>query len=1025
MIPLRVTMSGWMRYREQQTADFSGARLLSICGENGAGKSSIFDAITFALFGRHRLDGQHVSELISDGGDQCAVEFEFEQEGRRYRARRTRGHRASQGSQGLWAWDDGANDWATIPNTQYARGLEQALAKLIRITPAAFTSSFLLQQGAATQFLESKPAERFSVVSSLVNLEAYQALEKKARETQRREADEVQRLSAKLAEFEGVDAESLALLRARLEQAVEQRATAERERERAVSLREAAREYARLTREIDATKRQIEAAAELIAEAAQVEADAQRYAALDSEIATVQQVQEELEGAGTAEAASTAARSRLDAIDVDALAVNAEEALRRSAEAGTATERLTGEHQEALREERAAADLLIVAERIATLRDRLGKAGEGLEAATRELEQLPALEEDAHHVRAVAEALPLLQQLGRARQAVERLSREGDPRAALAETVGRSESLARERAAVVEAAEAAAAGATDAQRQAAQARAEANALIEQVARRREAAGEAVCSRCGQPIDAEQARQELTALEQQAETARKHERAAAEAAAAAQTAASDAAGRRDEHLEAIRQAQVDCQAFERRVAELEEAEEAARQSYQQFVEAAPGPLRDAVPESLPLARLHEVYREQQGVAGRASEIRSELNRLHTLQGTTRSLDQQIEELRNDLTDAERAAGERLEGIEGAGKAHAEAKRRLGDAEVALEDARTAERQARTAETDARETLAAARDERRDLEQAAAKQDEAAKGHRRTAQRLAGRLEAGLREQALTEPRLALDLLARDRERLAEAPARLEQLAEARRLESRLGGVLHKLHQDLDRIPPDRRIEEDEADAALRAAEEALRDTETARENCQREVARMERDLEEVEAMRAGLARAETRSQRLKKLVDLLGKSGLQGALVSEALDTVMSHANAFLERLTGGSLVLRLEPGDGDALELKALDATCMREPRSVGVLSGSQKFRCAVAVASGIGQYAGAGGMRSIVIDEGFGSLDADGQQLIIEELKNLAEHMDRVIVVSHLQAFTERAHFPDQIRVERDGDGSRIERVT
>jgi DNA repair protein SbcC/Rad50 len=189
--------------------------------------------------------------------------------------------------------------------------------------------------------------------------------------------------------------------------------------------------------------------------------------------------------------------------------------------------------------------------------------------------------------------------------------------------------------------------------------------------------------------------------------------------------------------------------------------------------------------------------------------------------------------------------------------------------------------------------------------------------------------------------------------------------------------------------------------------------------------MERDLEAVESMRADLARAETRSQRLRRLEVYLGKTGLQGALVSEALESVMSHANAFLERLTGGTLVLHLERGDSDALELKAQDVTCMREARSVQALSGSQKFRCAVAIAAGIGQYAGAGGMRSIVIDEGFGSLDQQGQHLIIEELKNLAEHMDRVIVVSHLDAFSDRAHFPDQIRVIREGDRSRIERAS
>ena len=68
--------------------------------------------------------------------------------------------------------------------------------------------------------------------------------------------------------------------------------------------------------------------------------------------------------------------------------------------------------------------------------------------------------------------------------------------------------------------------------------------------------------------------------------------------------------------------------------------------------------------------------------------------------------------------------------------------------------------------------------------------------------------------------------------------------------------------------------------------------------------------------------------------------------------------------------------------------------------------------------------MRSIVIDEGFGSLDQAGQRQMVEELRQLATHMDKVIVVSHLDAFTNRDNFPDQIVVETCGNGSRIRAV-
>src|SRR6185295_13304743 len=154
-----------------------------------------------------------------------------------------------------------------------------------------------------------------------------------------------------------------------------------------------------------------------------------------------------------------------------------------------------------------------------------------------------------------------------------------------------------------------------------------------------------------------------------------------------------------------------------------------------------------------------------------------------------------------------------------------------------------------------------------------------------------------------------------------------------------------------------------------------------QSAQQQLTTLEARLDELARMQADRARAEVRIKRLRKLADLLGKKGLQGLLITDALNTITSNANAFLQRLTGGTLQLTIERTKGDLLELQAIDSTCMREPRSPKVLSGSQKFRCAVAIASGIGQYAGAGGMRSIVIDEGFGSLDAAGQQQMVEEL--------------------------------------------
>ena len=71
-------------------------------------------------------------------------------------------------------------------------------------------------------------------------------------------------------------------------------------------------------------------------------------------------------------------------------------------------------------------------------------------------------------------------------------------------------------------------------------------------------------------------------------------------------------------------------------------------------------------------------------------------------------------------------------------------------------------------------------------------------------------------------------------------------------------------------------------------------------------------------------------------------------------------------------------------------------------LSGSQRFRVAVSLALGIGQYASQGTrqIESVIIDEGFGSLDKEGRQQMIDELHSLGEVLSRIILVSHEDDF-------------------------
>ncbi len=94
----------------------------------------------------------------------------------------------------------------------------------------------------------------------------------------------------------------------------------------------------------------------------------------------------------------------------------------------------------------------------------------------------------------------------------------------------------------------------------------------------------------------------------------------------------------------------------------------------------------------------------------------------------------------------------------------------------------------------------------------------------------------------------------------------------------------------------------------------------------------------------------------------------------------------------------------------------------VAFLSGSQKFRVAVSLALGIGQYASRQHrpIESVIIDEGFGCLDRENRQTMIQELQNLRDQLRRIILVSHQEEFTDAFH--DGFRFEMVDGTTRVE---
>ena len=98
---------------------FGTAPLWMLAGTNGSGKSSVFDAVTYALFGHHRGGSQNAAELINKESASLAVEFDFRLDGQLYRIKRTLRRNAKgavAGTQQIFHHlSDGT--WEPVPDT--------------------------------------------------------------------------------------------------------------------------------------------------------------------------------------------------------------------------------------------------------------------------------------------------------------------------------------------------------------------------------------------------------------------------------------------------------------------------------------------------------------------------------------------------------------------------------------------------------------------------------------------------------------------------------------------------------------------------------------------------------------------------------------------------------------------------------------------------------------------------------------------------------------------------------------------
>lgn len=172
MRPLRLTLGGLRSYRDPQTIDFSEANLMAVVGDTGAGKSSILEGVTYALYGRSTWSGQP-GGLISDYADTMRVELEFVADGGHWKAVRSMSHGSQAAIHHLEQLDGDER-------VEGKAAVDQRITQLIGLEDDAFLRTVLLPQGRFAELLTVTETERTKILKNLFSVDRLEQVRQRA-----------------------------------------------------------------------------------------------------------------------------------------------------------------------------------------------------------------------------------------------------------------------------------------------------------------------------------------------------------------------------------------------------------------------------------------------------------------------------------------------------------------------------------------------------------------------------------------------------------------------------------------------------------------------------------------------------------------------------------------------------------------------------------------------------------------------------------------------------------------------------
>jgi len=187
MRPIKLTISAFGPYAGRITLDMDrlGSKgLYLITGDTGAGKTSIFDAITFALYGEASGDQRQSDMLRSKyaaADTPTEVELAFAYGGQHYTVRRNPEYERPA-KRGSGTTIQKAEAQLTYPDGRIltkTRAVTAAVEEILGINRSQFTQIAMIAQGDFLKLLLASTEERLEIFRKILKTELYQSLQKR------------------------------------------------------------------------------------------------------------------------------------------------------------------------------------------------------------------------------------------------------------------------------------------------------------------------------------------------------------------------------------------------------------------------------------------------------------------------------------------------------------------------------------------------------------------------------------------------------------------------------------------------------------------------------------------------------------------------------------------------------------------------------------------------------------------------------------------------------------------------------